>query len=291
MAQLVTSPFVFPIAFDIAGAAQRAYRISIGVDDNTHILHDLANIYHSACRVLQDTDGKYSQLDVIETQAVTQGVRWMTPDANGRELRWIANFLYEERSQNYVRLLNDVCNSFSDEIGTILLPKICYLSLQANNPVGKLNMLLNMLATEASRHDIVSYTPAQLCEWAGAPVSPVSRSLRERTPFLRNAAGEFLRLTDHPWTGLFTQYFDEFEAISDSGKRLDLLMGLQGGHTFSQFSPLFTVYPDGEVHIRGTDHSDQSAIANEARHGYVKSTLNMLLGLEFLQSHLAKHPV
>jgi hypothetical protein len=83
---------------------------------------------------------------------------------------------------------------------------------------------------------------------------------------------------------LFTQYFDGFEAISDDGKRLDVLMGVPTSYAFSQFSPLFTVYPDGQVNIRGTDHTDKSAIANEARHGYVEWTLNMLLRLELLQT-------
>jgi hypothetical protein len=45
------------------------------------------------------------------------------------------------------------------------------------------------------------------------------------------------------------------------------------------------------VRIRGTDPDEQSEIAHEARCGFVEITLNMLSGLEFLQRHLAKHPL
>jgi hypothetical protein len=196
MMQLVTSPFVFPIAFDMAWLAQRAYRISTGTNDHFNIVDDLANRYRSLCCALEDMHGEYSPIDVIETHAVTQGFGWAMPDNDGTALRWVANYFYEERSPRYVRILNNVCDMFGDDVGTILLPRLCFLSLQAEKPVGHLLSLLDELGTEASPHDIVAYTPMQLCEWASAPVSLVTRSLRERAAsLLRDAAGKPIRLT------------------------------------------------------------------------------------------------
>ncbi len=138
MAQLVTSPFVFPIAFEMAGLAQRAYRISMSTGDHLNIVDDLANRYRSLCRALEDTDGEYSPIDVVETHAVTQGFRWAMPDSDGTALRWVANYFYKKRSPRYVRMVNNVCDTFGDDIGTILLPRLCFLSLQAGKPAGHL---------------------------------------------------------------------------------------------------------------------------------------------------------
>ncbi len=291
MAQLVTSPFVFPIALDMAGLAQRAYRINAGMDDQPTAIGDLAERYRILFRALEDMDGEYSPMDVIETHAVTQGFRWALPDSDGEAIRYIANYFYEDKTPRYVLLLNNVCKKFGDDVGGILLPRLCFLSLQAERPVRQLLFLLDKLENEASPEIVVGYRPIQLCEWAGAPVSLVSRSLRERAAsFVRNSAGQTARLTDHPWVGLFTQYFDEFEAIADDGQRLDLLMGQQGAYAYSQFAPRVTVYPGGETRLRGTDPNEQSEIAHEARHGFVEMTLNLVSGLEVLQRYLALHP-
>jgi len=288
MAQLLTSPFVFPIALEMAGLAQRAYRISAGADDQHSLIDDLAKRYQTLCDSLENADGEYSPMDIIETHAVTQGFRWTVPYSDGNALRVLANFFYREKSPSYVRLLNIACEKFGDDVGTILLPRFCFLSLQAAKPTRELLFLFDKLSRESSPDHVVTYEPIQLCEWAGAPVSLVSRSLRERAAsFVRNAAGQLVRLTDHPWVGLFAQYFDEFEAVSDSGNRLDLLMGRQGAYAHSQFSPRFTVYPGGDVRIRGTDPNDQSEIAHEARQGFVEMTLNLVSGLEFLHRHVA----
>jgi hypothetical protein len=292
MAQLVTSPFVFPLAFEMAGLAQRAYRISIGVDSQPNILDNLAERYSSLSCALEDREGDYSPIDVIETHAVTQGFRWAMPNNKGSDLRFVANYFYAERSPHYVRLLNHVCDRLGDDVGTILLPRLCFLSLQAEKPVRHLVSLLDKLTTEASPLDIVAYKPFRLCEWAEAPVSLVTRSLRERAEsFLRDSTGRPARITDHPWVNLFTQYFDEFEAISDDGRRLDLLMGRQGDYSHSQFSPHFTIYPGGDIRIRGTNPDEDSEIAHEARHGLIEITLNLVSGLELLRSRLAQHPL
>lgn len=243
MAQLVTSPFLFPIAFDMAGLAQRAHRVKTGLDDNATDVSDLALRYRRLCAVLEEPVGGFSPIDVIETHAVTQGFRWTMAHNNGSDLRFIANYFYEDQSPKYVRLLNDVCTAFDDDVGTILLPRFCFLSLQAELPVQRLFDLLNKLGGAASFSEIVAYSPAQLCEWAGAPIQLVTRSLRERAAsFMRDPQGNPVRLTDHPWVGIFRHHFDQFEDVMDAERRLDLLMGWQGGYAYPQFSPLFRIY-------------------------------------------------
>lgn len=292
MTQLVSSPFVFPVAHEMAALAQRAHRIRVGIDDDPDIIHDLAARYKKVCTALDDARHyRYSLRDVIETHAVTQGFRWAVPYSDGESVRYIANSFYEERSPRYVRVLNDICDTFGANIGAILLPRLCFLALQTAQPVKYLINLLEVLEMEASPNDIAAYTPQELCEWARAPVPLVPQSLRERATSMRKPDERRLQLLDGPWAAIFSPYFDEFEAISDSGCRLDLLMGLHGGHAFPQFSPLFIVYPDGDVRVRGCDPTDQSEIALEARHGYVDITLNMLSGLEFLESYLSKQSI
>jgi hypothetical protein len=291
MAQLVTSPFVFPIAFEMAGLAQRAYRISTGLDQSSNgQIKYLVNKYARLCSTLEDTADEYAPIDVIETHAVTLGVQWTIPRNKSADRRLIANHFYSERSQRYIRLLNNFCDKFGNDIGGILLPKFCFLSLQSERPVRQLLFLMNKLASESSPQDISAYGSIQLCEWAGAPVSLVTQSLRERAAsFLLDAEGKPAKLTDHPWVNLFTQYFDEFEAISDHNHRLDILFGLYGGYSHSQFSPRYTIYPGGDLRIRGTDPDDQSEMAYEARLGLIEITLNAMTGLDFLERYRAKH--
>jgi hypothetical protein len=287
MAQLVTSPFVFSLAFDMARLAQRAHRICAGIDDERDATGKMVRRYRSICSRLNDARGEYSPTDVMETHAVTQGLRWTMPENDGESLRLAANHFYKNTTPKYARMINRTCDAFDDDVGTILLPRLCFISFQAKDPVGHLQTLLTKLRNQGSAREVVAYTPRQLCDWACAPTSLLSRSLRERTD-ISDATGMRMRLTDHPWVALFERYFDDFEKLTDD-ERLDVLMGRQGGYAYPLFSPNFRVYPDGEVRIRGADHLDRSAIAIEARYRYIQVTSDMVSGLEFLQRKMDEY--
>lgn len=272
MAQLVTSPYVCQHAFILAALAREANRNNKDQNRKSAPWAKLREDYHSIISELsKPTAAGFSPWDILESHAVAQGLLWAMPD-NADSLLWLANHLYAEFKNlpSYLRFIKFVAAKIGEESTIQLLPRICFLSLQTNEPTRVATHLTNRIAEDGAATYLVNSTPREFCEWAQVDAARVSKSLRERnTP-----------LKDHPWLNLFDQYFDCFETVLDTDERLNLLMGLHGGYSFRMFKPMFTVFEEGDVQTSlGTDVSEQE----EWKDLWVTVTKELVDGLTILQ--------
>lgn len=244
MVQMLTSPYVFLHAFMLAALGREGLRISdqrSGVTPAT-----LREQYLEVDSQYQRTTEGYNPWEIVETQAVTQGLLWTMPDADGDSLWWVANRRYSDRP-DYLRVLNSTAERFGKEVAFKLLPGLCFLALQTNNPAVTMSRLIDRIDSESLLADLCAYTSPGFCEWANSDPSLVSLSLRERAATLRDLNGRPLDLYKHPCLRFYDQYFQDFESVSGVADRLDLAMGARGGTTFTLFAPMFTVFADGRV--------------------------------------------
>ena len=264
MAQLVTSPYVCLYAFRVATLAHQAFE---GMQDAQ--LATLKEGYRAAASELETVVDGHRPWEILETHAVTQGLLWAMPD-NVESLYWLANHLYTvyKDSPRYVRLLNEMAQTIGDDAAIRLLPRLCFIALQTNDPIPVMVHLRERIALENVASTLCECSPRQFCEWVGVDAAVVSKSLRERdTP-----------LSDHPWMRLFDHYFDDFEQLTID-ERLDLLMGVRGADTYHIFKPTFTVYPDGEMELSRRTTSD---LEEEVKHAWIDITRDLVDKIELL---------
>lgn len=263
--QIVTSPYVCLHAFRLGSLAHEAFRLGEHGDRA-----ELCEMYKSANSEFSKTTASgFSPWEIIETHAVTQGLLWEMP-LNKNDLKWVANHFYGDSSK-YVRVLNLMSEKVGDEAAIRLLPRLCFLALQAREPTEWFAHLISRIASESSVTRVCDYTHRQLCEWANIDVSLVTKSLRERDTPLR----------DHPFMGLFSLYFDAYECITSIDDRLSLLMGDHGAHTFRKFRPMFTVYAEGEVKLAmktATEHEEEELVEQ-----WINITCELVDGLRALE--------
>jgi hypothetical protein len=270
MMQLVTSPYVWLFAFRLRTLALEAIREGREQDKASVPLEELKEEYSSANSELSEISAAgYSPFELLETHAVSQGLLWAMPD-NADSLCWLANHFYtvykkSPNSEIYLRLLNLTAKTMGGEAAIRLLPRMCFLALQTNDPAARIATLAERITSERAVTRVCDYTPRQFCEWADVDVALLCKSLRERNTPLR----------DHPWLNFFSDYFDEFESISSIDDRLNLLMGVQGGTTFTMFAPVFTVFENGDMlSRRGTGTYEKKE--------WLKMTSRLVAGLERL---------
>jgi hypothetical protein len=242
MLQLVTSPYLCTEAFGIAIIARRASEVLKGNGNRSTELLQLKAKYNDIMSQLKESVARgFSKLDVIETHAVTQGGLWMMPE-DGAPIVALANQLYDvgENSGDddpYLGFLNFAVSELGIHAGTRLLPRLCTMALQTDQPVQVLIGLIDRVKSSGAANSLCGRTPSRFCEWINRGMGPrVSRSLRERgTP-----------LSDHPWMKLFTHYFDDFEELTVDN-RVEIMMGLHGANTSKMFRPSLFVFNDGEI--------------------------------------------
>lgn len=271
MMQLVTSPYVCLFAFRLATLALEVIREGREQDNESVPLEELREEYASANSGLSEISAAgYSPFEILETHAVSQGLLWAMPD-NADSLCWLANHFYTvyEKSPNseiYVRLLNLMAETMGGEAAIRLLPRMCSLALQTNEPPAEIARLAARIMSERAVTRVCNYTPRQFCEWADVDVALVCKSLRERNTPLRN----------HPWLKFFSNYFDAFESISSIDGRLNLLMGVQGGSSFMIFAPMFTVFENGDM------LSSRRGAGTDEKTEWLKMTSRLVAGLQRL---------
>ena len=239
MLQLFTSPFVHGHVFQIvrlALIAQRIHRNS--AEPSYKSLSDEFTAHME--RFSQPSFTKYSPHEIVETHAVIQGMLWLTGNETHKGLLNVAESIYERKS-NYLKIWREMSEKVGEEVSTCLLPRICTLALQTDNPALVLSHLFNRIATERNGAIICKLSPIQLCDWANVDKNFITKSLR-----LRNRP-----LSHHPWQQLFSNKFDSYEAIEHPEERLNLIMGTNGPEAARIFSPVCKIYNDGEVPMKG----------------------------------------
>jgi hypothetical protein len=132
--QLVTCPYVFEIARQTAEIAQLTFRTRKGLQPSFPLI-ELKECYAALMAGFQlpVIDG-FSAQHIVETHAVTQSLLWFA-ESDAVELVALANEIYQKSNSVYIGLLNRVASEIGEEYALKILPRLCFLSLQAQNPV------------------------------------------------------------------------------------------------------------------------------------------------------------
>jgi hypothetical protein len=272
MSQLVTSPYVQTAAWHLLGLTKVATLKNSAPSPGGLSWSELRDEYERAVRQLgAPAPDEITAWNIIETQAVVQGLTWLT-GSDPKNLRLFAENLYcEVRSlPRYVRLLGHVADEIGEEEAFTLLPRLCFLALQSPDPAAVFMVLFNQLLAENSATDLAASSPEAFCHWSGADPHYLSRSLRERSPNIDN----------HPCMPLFRDYFDRFEAVPDMESRLELLLTPRGMGARRTFWPTFTVFADGHVQLERSSGFD---IDEELKAVWIDMTAEAVTGLELLR--------
>ena len=160
--QLVTSPLVCTQGWIIASTARAAARQRATGKDTPESLAKLRAQYDSANADFRKPGARgYTTLDVIETQAVAQGLlRAVGGDVDG--LGWLANHLYTEHqgAPHYVRVVNDAIRDLGGEgVALTLLPRLCAVALQFAQPSDALAGMLDRAVRESAGEALCAAVP------------------------------------------------------------------------------------------------------------------------------------
>jgi hypothetical protein len=273
MLQLVTSPYLCTEAFGIASIARRAYDLKGNGNRSTELLQLKADYNDIISKLKEPVARGFSSLVVIETHAVTQGALWIMPE-DGAPIVVLANELYDLGENNgaddpYLGFLNFAVSELGIHAGTRLLPRLCTMALQTDEPVQLLIGLIDRVRSSGAANYLCGCTPSRFCEWISRDMAKrVTRSLRERgTP-----------LNDHPWMKIFTHYFDDFEALTVNN-RLDMVMGLYGADTAEMFRPSLFVFKDGDIRFSSRMRRSYS---EEELEGFAEMTFDLIESIDAL---------
>lgn len=278
--QLVTSPVVCQHGWFVASIAREAARHRARGKDAPESLAALRATYDSANADFHKPGARgYTTLDVIEAQAVAQGV--LRAFREDDWLAWIANHLYTEYQDapHYMRVVNDAIRDLGGHAAAMtLLPRLCVVALQLAQPADVLAGMLDRIAKESAGDTLCAAGASGTWSWALRDPSLASRSLRERG--MLNGRG---------WLELFNPIFDEFERFAPED-RLRLMMGesVGGVDPFYVFRPVI-VYDDGTVVLPRGCPPDQVELENEMRDLWLSITTELIDGITILE-HVADGP-
>ena len=272
MSQLMTCPYVMIYAIRLASIAMQASGEDSEVGDGER-LRGLVDEFRftQAMFDARSADG-FSAWEIIETQAVVQAVLWVTR-CDPKDARTAANGLYREvrHAPQYLPIIEATCDRFGDTAAMTLLPRLCYLALQTDEPSQEFTELCTQVGDEAFATRLAASSPREFCEWASRDATRESRSLREHFP----------SLADHPWMRFFGPYFDDFERVAGVDERLTLLLGARGGDAFRMFHPMLTIYSDGQVKLWRTWGTE---IDDRIVESWIDRTSEVLHGLALLDN-------
>jgi hypothetical protein len=272
MSQLVTCPYVMIYAIRLASLAMQASGEDSDVGDGER-LRGLVDEFRFTKAMFDARSGDgFSAWEIIETQAVVQALLWLT-GSNPKGARTQANSLYREvrRAPQYLPIIDATCDRFGDTAAMTLLPRLCYLALQTDEPSQEFTELCTQVGDEAFATRLAAASPREFCEWASRDARRESRSLRERAP----------SLADHPWMRFFGLYFDDFERVAGVDERLTLLLGARGGDAFRMFHPMLTIYSDGQVKLW---RASGTKIDDRIVESWIDRTSEVLHGLALLDN-------
>lgn len=244
LAQLITSRWFFSFVRDLAQRATwAAHYESIGKVPEGWREKGKRDFGTLTAGLTKIVDG-FSALEVLETQAVIEGLWGAMPKPSAEAVVYAAVEIYEPRSI-YRHILDHLVDSFGAEAAVALGPKLCTIALQFDEPGGVMSDLLRDLDDAKGSIDIlVRMPPAKLLEARRLDPHAVSRSCRELSNMSETYVGDFLAKTIVP------EYFDEYEALGEEA-RLAAMMhpGRLGGYVGAGkpiFMPMYVLFGDGQ---------------------------------------------
>jgi hypothetical protein len=242
IAQAVVSPWLFrhvrTLISIVHVTRQRDRQQQLGPTQ----IAELKRLMDAEFRSLTEERDGFTVREILEAQAVVQGLRWSAVTADATGWRWAIEKLHPGADE-YLKLLRLYADELElgDAVAFEILPAVCALALQSEDPRSTMAALTERARDSPDAAAAAGASMLAFCEWAGVrdPTTLV-KSLRERDP------EGFQRL---PWAMLLTRYFDRFEQIPTAGERLALLLRTEADSAAASiFQPLYAIFEDGGVH-------------------------------------------
>jgi hypothetical protein len=268
IAQLVVSPWLFLHVAGLASIVAETRRLDREGQLGPEAIARLKASMEAELASLREQRDGFSVGEILETQAVVQGLRWAAVRTDATRWRWAVD-TFHPGADLYLRLLH----LYADELGLgdglafELLPRLCALALQTDDPRVAMASLTDRVRNPVNAVAAAGLPTLEFCRWAGVNDPAVlGRSLREREP------GLFQRL---PWAALLARYFDRFEALPSVGARMDVVFRSDADAPgASIFFPVFTVFADGGIHAMDGNARDYER--------WTRATLIVVDTMEFL---------
>jgi len=184
----------------------------------------------------------YNALEVLETQAVIEGLWGAMPTPSAEKVVYAARQFYKAGSM-YRHILDHMVNVFGAEAAVALGPKLCSIALQYDEPGGVMSDLLRDLEeVKGSIGVLAKMSPVEILRSRQLDPLAVSRSCREIETVPRNAGDVVMAIA--------SDYFDGYEVLAEE-KRLAAMMhpGRSKGYTQagqSIFMPMYGLFGDGK---------------------------------------------
>lgn len=256
MVQLLTSRFVLHMAFelfDFCGVASARRRAGV---PEAQWLPGLLHNYRQLQRSLTVArDDGFSALQVMEAQAVLEGLRGGFSRHVRDGLALILHLAHGD-APAYTELIASTDAAHGFELTFAVLPRLCWLALEADDPGGWITQALHTLSTNDLRH-VAALSAADTCRAFGFNPAQSGRSWRQRRP----------AIAQHPLHGLLGRYFDTLERETDAEAFLQRAM--HPGRTpvgacvrMAELMPPLGVFSD-EVFVLNGPYVDQGWAAAE----------------------------
>jgi hypothetical protein len=254
MVQLLTARCVLSTAFDLFGLAMQVNQHRRRGTPEAEWLPPVLDDYRALQQGLSARQHGCSTLEVIEAHAVLEGFRGFATLHGEAGLRWVLR-LAHDGLPTYARLIESVTAAHGFELMFEVLPRLCWVALNADEPGRWLGSALQALGGEDMRH-LAGLSAAQTCERFGMDPARAASSWRLRRPAVR----------EHPMHGVLERYFDSLERETDVEVSLQRAMhpGRQPAGAqvaMRDLMPPLTVYQDNVWALNGPYRDDGWAAA------------------------------
>jgi hypothetical protein len=242
LAQMITSRWFFEFVRDLTRSASWAARYeSAGKLPYAGWAAKAKPEFRTLNAGLRRVVDGYSALEVLETQAVIEGLWGAMPTPSAKKVVYAAREFYEADSMHR-HILDHMVKQFGVEAAVALGPKLCAIALQYDKPGGVMSDLLRDLEkVKGSVSTLATMSPGEILRSRQLDPHAVSRSCRELGA-VRRDAGDVVMV-------IAKEYFDGYEALAEE-ERLAAMMhpGRLKGYTQASnpiFMPMYALFGDG----------------------------------------------
>jgi hypothetical protein len=243
LAQMITSRWFFEFVRDLTRNASWAARYeSTGKLPHAGWHTKAKPEFQTAMAGLTKVVSGYSASEVLETQAVIEGLWGAMPAPSAEKVVYAARQFYEE-DPAYLHILEHMVKQFGVEAAVTLGPKLCAIALQYDEPGGAMaDLLRDLEEVKGSIGILAKMSPREILRSRQLDPHAVSRSCRELGALPRDA--------DVVVMAIASGYFDGYEALAEE-KRLAAMMhpGRLSGYTQAGkpiFMPMYGLFGDGK---------------------------------------------
>jgi hypothetical protein len=236
----------------IAGAAATLTRLCAEVARNrkkqipeAQWLGESLTTFKNTVRPFTAVQRGFSGLDVVELHAILEGFRGAFSRYSEAGLLTVVQ-LAHGLDTFYADIVGRVLAAFGFEFTFEVVPKLCWLSLQMEDPGDIFTEVLSSLAV-AEYGSLMRMSATDVCKGFGLEPETCARSMRERYPSIRN-------LAMYP---LMERYFDIVERETTVERRLQRAMHPgripENGQPGSDFllMPTLTMFANGNCIMNG----------------------------------------